>query len=411
MTTPNSKVGKKMRLFWLTLLLASAGCANNTHDECGDKFLLLWPTAANDYSFQEVHLSTLKSAYEVRGSAAEVYVESRITDSGFEGKPARPRLTRSSGGLCVPMDVTSSMALTAYAHFEHIQKFDQKLQVDKQISWPRKVGVEIHIRAGEGHTHNNAHYFSKADAVAVIPYNNDGLPLGLNPGVLAHEHFHSHFQAQVINPLNDAIDILTSVEQFFYAGFGVKPQVEDLDNEQLNTAGSLNKFVVRSWNEGLADFYASVYTDSREFFSKSLANLASVRDLGGPLRGFKSGAELVGQAGQNLPVAASTESMRQARRRNMVGTSYQQGTLLARLMYRVAQSGSVSPRDLLQRVLTRLSRVPSLVSPQFHARVIDFEEIVPVLLEGQTLNAVACESMKQALSKPILLRSFPQCGL
>jgi len=57
--------------------------------------------------------------------------------------------------------------------------------------------VEIHIRAGDSSgNHNNAHYFSKSDSIAVIPYSQNGLSLSLNPGVLGHEHFHAHFQSQ-----------------------------------------------------------------------------------------------------------------------------------------------------------------------------------------------------------------------
>ncbi len=390
-----------MRLAVLLFSLATFGCANSSHDECGDKFLLLWPTASKEFKFQEVHLSTLKSPYELKGSAAEIFFESRITDSGYEGSVARPRLTRSGGGVCVPMDAGSSMALTAYAHFEQLYYFDRQLKVDRQISWPRKVGVEIHLSSPEGETHNNAHYFSKADAIAVIPYTQDGLTLSLNPGVLAHEHFHSHFQAQVIAPLNSIIEVLMSVEQLFYSGFGIKPEVDDVNAGNSQTTGGMNKFVIRSWNEGLADFYGAVFSDNRDFFSKSLSKLGPQRDLSGPIQNFRSGQDLINQF-EMVPL----------NKRNAVGVSYSyhQGTMLARVLYRIALSGIMPPTELLKHILLKLPKFPAMISPAFSHHVMDFEDVLPSALEGITLNPAACETIKATVSKSTLLRSFSSCG-
>lgn len=388
-----------MRVALLLFSLATFGCANSSHDQCGDRFLLLWPTATKEFKFQEVHLPTLKSPYEVKGSAAEVYFESRLTDSGYSGSVARPRLTHTGSGLCVPMDAGSSMALTAYAQFEQIQKFDQELGSDNQVSWPRKVGVEIHLRSADGFTHNNAHYFSRSDAIAVIPYSEDGLTLSLNPGVLGHEHFHAHFQAEVINPLNNGLELMTSVENLFYSGFGIKPVIEDTEGGDTRSIGGLNKFIIRSWNEGLADFYGSAFTGQSDFFSPSLSQLRYDRTLAGPLGTFISGNQLEAQSNTVPPI-----------KYNMVGTSYQQGTLLARVLYRIAASGAIDQTELLKRIMQRLSKIPALVAPAFSSRVMDFEEILPILIEGIKLNADSCDAIKATVSKPILLRSFSQCG-
>lgn len=399
-----------MRVIVTLLMLLCASCANDHHDECGDQFLLLWPTGDNEFSFQKIQLSTLNSPYELRGGAAVVYVESRITDTGYEGKPARPNLTRSEGGLCVPMDVKSSMALSAYAQFERLKSFDQDLRVDHFVSWPRSVGVEIHMRSGENSTHNNAHYFAKGDGVAVIPYSANGLPMGLNPGVLSHEHFHAHFQSQVVNAVNVAISSVASLENFFYAGiFGVKPEVEDLDSDPLQTTASFNKFVLRSWNEGLADFYASVFTARSEFFSNSLPKVAPERDLAGPLHLMKTGEQLAAEYG-GPPHGIESPAARQLRRQNLITASYSQGTLLARMLYRLSRGGARSSRDLLVQLMTRLQRIPALVAPEFNSKVMDFDQVVPTLLEGLQLSAHDCGVLNMAVGKSTM-RSFPQCGL
>lgn len=387
-----------MRLCVVLLLFAAVGCANSPQDECGGKVLLLWPTAAGEYKFQEIQLSTLKSPYELKGAAAEIYYEGRITEGGFSGPVARPNLTRSSGGVCVPTDVASSLSLGTYAHIERLQQFDQKLDVAQQLSWPRKVGVNIKLFNGDGLSHSNAHYFGRSDAMAVVPYTDSSLPLALNPGILAHEHFHAHFQSQINRVVSDSLSSnLISIEDLFYAGFGVKAAAEM--QLSLHTPEGLNKFVLRAWNEGLADFYGAIYSKKSDFFSSSIARLGPYRDLNGPLEKLKTAKSLNDDALSLDPD-----------RNNVVATSYQQGTNLARLMYRIAMSGMMDPEDMLKRVLDRLKNVSTVVTPLFMQRTMDFEEIVPPLLDGLTLNKDACSAAAATLSGEMMQRSFSQCG-
>lgn len=392
-----------MRWIVLALLTAGIGCANSPQDECGGKVLVLWPTAAGDHKFQEVQLSTLKSPYELKGAAAEIYYESRMTERGFEGPVARPNLTRSKG-VCVPTDVGSSMALAAYAHMERLYFFDQKLQMDNQLSWPRKVGVEILLRSDEGVSHSNAHYFGRSDAMAVVPYTLSGVPMSLNAGVMGHEHFHAHFQSQVNNPLAQALSANVSLEEFFYAGFGPKPAFDEMEMRPRNIM-ELNKFVVRGWNEGLADLYGGIFSGRESYFSSSLPQISEGRSLSGPLRLFMNGEQFRAQALNPRPNSLDVCQ------RSPMARSYCEGTMLARLMYRIANSGSMAPEALLKTVLERLNKISGAIPNIFSRRVLDFEEAVPLLLENVQLNTKACDAIKATLSKSLILRSFSQCGL
>src|SRR5690606_7976149 len=99
-----------MRLISSTLLFLSlCGCAGSLTGECGDKFILLW-----NGEFREVQVTTLASPYELRGAAAEIYYNAPIRYEGYTGRVARPKLSRTGDGVCVPLDVNSSMALTVY---------------------------------------------------------------------------------------------------------------------------------------------------------------------------------------------------------------------------------------------------------------------------------------------------------
>lgn len=386
--------------FILPLLLGAwlTGCADVTKDSCGHKVLLLWPTADGQNSFQAVDLPTLPSPYEVRGPAANVYYQASLTENGYEGSVAHPHLTRS-GDVCVPMDTNSSEALNLYAQFERLKDFDMKLGIADQLSWPRKVGVEINVRGADGLTHNNAHYFGREDAMAIIPYSLNGLPLGLNHGVVAHEHFHAHFQERVLNPLNAVLTHMTSVEGFFYSNMNIHAMADEMQNVDMGTNSGLNNFVLRGWNEGLADFYGATYVDNPDFLRESLALFSEGRRLDGPAAFMATGAQF-----------------REAFIRNHVGPamavnySYTEGTKLARLLYRLSHNGSTTPEEMIERILNRLPSLTSMLIKDYDSKVYDFETIVPILLNGLTLNADACEVLEGTIGKDSMEKEFPACS-
>ncbi|MGE4133373.1 MAG: hypothetical protein AB7F86_17145 [Bdellovibrionales bacterium] len=384
-----------MRRVWVGLAILLAGCSGKTNEKCGDKFLVLWPSENRNYSFQEVQLKTLRSSLELKGEAAEIFLERGFTSSGFTGSVARPQLTRS-GDVCVPQDAQSSVALATYAHFEKLMGFDEGLGIRGFLRWPRKVGIDIHMTSADGRSHNNAHYISGLDITAVIPYSKTGVPLSLNPGIMAHEHFHAYFQTLVADRLNRSLPASLSVEKFFYMGFGAKPTVEDVDTVDLRRVESLNNFVLRGWNEGLADFYGSVFSGRSDFFVESLPEASIYRDLDGKLVPFQKGQVLVDMSG-------ATD------RANLLGYTYGQGTVLARFLTRFAEAQGLLPRELLQRILVRLPEVAELMRGEYSKTVMDSEKVVPVLLRDLTLKSRACTVLTSTLSKELLHEKYREC--
>lgn len=376
-----------------------AGCANSSSDKCGGRFLLLWPNGTGQHSFQEIKIDTMKSPYETKGSIARVYFEGGLAGRGYEGPVARPRLTQS-GDVCVPMDVESSFAVSAYAQMEALHAFDVKNGIDQGITWPRNVGVEIRVRTTDGGTHNNAHYFPKDDAIAIIPYSYDGLPMALNHGVMAHEHFHAHFQARVVNHVNAALASQFAMDRLFYPRFNLKPMADDYDRIDLNTTNGLNNFVLRGWNEGLADFYAYVFTDQSNFFNDSRPDLFSLRDLAGEPQAMLSGFHF-----HQTVQRTSTDQSHQ-----VAALSYQQGTLLARLLFQLSELGPESKELILQRVIQKLPRLAEDLIQNYDRQVYDFDAIVPIILEGAPLNDKACAILASVMPKAKMKRSFNACS-
>lgn len=394
-----------MRFEWKTgfLLLGWAlltACADSGQ-KCGNKVLAIVPTTAGEYNFQEVVLSTLNNPYELSGGAAKIYFESIIGANGFAGKVAQPRYTRS-GDLCVPMDAASTMAVSLYAQFEKIMMFEAKNETLDMLQWPRRVGLDIHVRSTDGMTHNNAHYFGAGDSIAVLPYNLTGVPLGLNPGVMAHEHFHGHFQRQVNAPLNGLLPSLFDIESVFYGAFNLaatsaKPAVEDVEGGDMTTPRGLNAYILRAWNEGLADFYGSIYAGNPRFFNESLPNLKDTRALNATLVRFVS-SKVLAETVQRVQDPKS-----------LVAVSYEQGSYLARLMYALSQSGVEAPEKFLVRVMRKLKDIPTAVVPTYESKVIEFEAVVPMLLKDFPLDAKTCGLVRKSISKELMAESFTAC--
>jgi hypothetical protein len=341
----------------------------------------LWPDAQGHYTFQQIALLDLGSQYRLASQSATIYYENGLSDSSFEGAVAEPRLT-NAGGACIPEDIASSLAVNVYAQFERLHRFELELGSASQLSWPRKVGVEIHLSGSPTDIANNAHYFGDQDVITIMPYTLNEVPVALNQGIIAHEHFHAHFQSQVMAHLDLGVPL-------------------DLSESDLGTNSGVNNFVLRGWNEGLADFFAAVYTGRPDSFDASVK--APARNLTGSLSPMMLGMDFANLA------RGATSHPEMDRMLLLTRTSYGEGSLLAKLLYRLAFSGGLPPKVFLAHVMASLDKIPSLVSPIYGLEVMDFETIVPLLLRDFPVNDTACANLAMVLSKGLMQREFTQC--
>lgn len=368
----------------LTLMLAMAmgGCTGSP-EKHGDAitYLLLWPVDGGGYTLQEITLTTLDSPYELKGSAAEIYFQSALDESGYSGPVARPHLTKA-GGVYIPTDIESAQAVTAYAQFEKLYLYEQRLGTASQLSWPRKVGVEIRLSADAPNgVENNANYFSKFDAIALLPFSlGEGVPVGMNIGITAHEHFHAHFQQEVMAKLTASVG-----------------DVEKLEDSKFRTAHERNNFVLRAWNEGLADFFATTYTRIPDFFKDSMPAVAPFRKLDAPLTKFGDEEEFL-RVGTRFPGAR-------------LNYSYQQGTVLARLLHALVNTPGVDQDEFLRQVLLNLKNIPPLITKTYDSKLMAFDLVVPPLLAGMSLNKEMCALLSAVVSDAVKAGSFSQCSV
>ena len=391
-----------MRKF-IGLFLLLASCAREGGG--GDtKFLIPWRTSDGHYKLQEVTISTLASPFELRGEAAEVFYQTGFSEEGFQGSIARPRLIKS-GDVYIPMDAESSIAVSVYAQFDHLFKYEAKLGTRGQVSWPRKVGVELNMVGPDGSSVNNAHYFTSLDVIGIVPYDLAGVPVSMNHGIVAHEHFHAHFQAQVMNQLNRIPyernptpnvmnpNILNPI-------FNMADALISKDDMDQRTPRGLNNLILRAWNEGLADLFAALYVGEADFFGHSVPGIGEARELSAD-----SGMLL-----DSLSLLRISQTVNMERGHKMA-IAYEQGTVLARMLYKLAKSGvNNTPEKFLSRFMSNLPKLPTALSENLNREVFDFEMIVPVLLEDYTPDAESCRALRAALSPKMMKRSFAQCS-
>jgi len=207
---------------------------------------------------------------------------------------ARPRLDQNqqladspaaghflkAGNTEIAADVLSLQAATVYAHIERLHQLDTLTGAASAIHWPLTYGLEVKTTDG---TVSNALYDPARNAVVIMPYAEGRLPIAINGGILAHEHFHSIFQALVMSGLPKDSQTSTpgvkgewSLEAIQNSEAGTKVTTDPVPRFDLSKKiaeiplQTYNYFVIHGINEGLADFYGWVYSGDPSFIENSL---------------------------------------------------------------------------------------------------------------------------------------------
>lgn len=379
-----------MRFAWvisLSVLLSQVACTSDPH-ACGNKALLPWPDAKGDYKLQEVSIETLSSLHRLDGPAAKVYYANPINENGFEGEPAEPHLTRS-GDTCVPTDTASSLALGAYAQMERLRAFETRLGIAGQVPWPRKIGIDTALQGQPGDIHNNAHYIWPGDMLLIVPYSLNDLPMAFNHGPVAHENAHVHFQKQVMDRLNRSLAMASNLDSDFYPTARLRG-VQDLSMSDRQTAAGLNNFILRGWNEGLAEFYHGVYTKRPDDIKFSVPEMTELRRLDTEPRAWSNAFN--------------------AQQSDLKAQAYQLGVEVGRTLYRVAMVGGLPPEAVLAHVYQRLPALADAIAGSYATSVMSVDAMLPPLLQGLALNASACATLQRVMTTETASRGVATCG-
>lgn len=246
-------------------------------------FKLWWPSEEGGYTQQDISLPTFDDPYELRGQIAQVIVNPSYSNGDLQGDSVG-RFTRNEYGVWIPSDYKTLQATTVYAHVERLRGIDERVGIAGALPVPFQVGVFAEIPDGTGgFITSNALYDSSQDFMLIVPYGLHDVPIGFNGGIIAHEHFHRIFAKTVMTELNRAL-----------TGDGPSPgfrasdvRVNSFDLRQLFDASLSEEdlrelyhiVLLRALNEGMADFWAWLYTGDPDFIARSLPSEKSRRTL------------------------------------------------------------------------------------------------------------------------------------
>jgi hypothetical protein len=264
-------------LIGMSILGLALGCNRepDTHTVSGDiKARIPFTSEGGSYSLQEVGLSDISSLYELSGKYATFYIYPAISGNKLTGQQPKTRFIKA-GDVYVPEDVLSQQLAVIYAHFQRLAILDKELGAEGVNTWPRDVGVAVRFRTPEGLQTDNAFYEATTDSMMVVPYTQENMPIAVNAGILAHEYFHSLYYKLVEKPVFKTPGIV-------HVGSHIVDDIElskpTPDNSDADVT-EYHEFFSRALNEGLADFWAWIYTGDPDFLQVSLPNEKKYRTL------------------------------------------------------------------------------------------------------------------------------------
>ncbi len=142
------------------------------------------------YSLDFIELKGIQDLDTLSGKFVHFFMSPRISSDRLQGPAPKTRFIRNSDGDYIPANEMTQQLVTVYAHMQRLAALDEELGAQGVNKWPRDIGVAVRVRGG---LDNNAFYDGKTDAMFFVPYTNKELPIAVNGGILAHEHFHSLF--------------------------------------------------------------------------------------------------------------------------------------------------------------------------------------------------------------------------
>lgn len=287
-----------LRILLLSLLAFVAACTKTSDAQraSGSVPVLLPQVSADGVKgFGVVVLEGIDDLSEVRGEHAQFYFAPKLRNHQLEGFAPQAQFMRNKDGVYVPADETSQSMAAVYYEFQKLHEFDKKVGVGDWVSWPRKVAISFRMKSrfGRGLEYNNAFHDGESDATLIAPYNAGALPLALNPGVLAHEHFHALFNAAVMRPLLEEKVVVRDTPgkmQLHGDVLARLTHIVGLDIEEKSNDGSplvetpqpnliYNSVLIRAMNEGLADAWGWLNTGDYGFVGRSIVSQKINRNL------------------------------------------------------------------------------------------------------------------------------------
>ncbi len=268
-----------------TLILLVTSCSERSETEKAEGSVSVQipvQTSAKSYQLQTVDLLGIKDLKQVSGDYAQFYFSPGLSGSHLVGSSPVAHFIQS-GSTFIPADFISTQMASIYYHMQNMAELDRQVGAASINHWPRSVGLETQILEKEGgRKNNNAFYDGQTDAMMFVPFTNTELPIAVNAGILAHEHFHSLFFKIVVKKAVAAKKIAFNIaaepaEPLLIQQKKTQTSADALTDKAM--ASLYNEVFIRGINEGLADFWGWIYTEDADFMKWSLPAYSDARTL------------------------------------------------------------------------------------------------------------------------------------
>lgn len=208
---------------------------------------------------QSVRLTGVTDLIHLKGENVQFQYLPRINEAKiFTGRDVQIQVMENRHHEFIAENEFSLGLLTSYWHFDQLIKQLQNLGFQNLIQLPIKVGV-VHNQIEGNMTHNNASYIPDYDSFLIQPYDMKATPILLNSGVIAHEFFHMLFQKLFHQKSKLKIQLLSAL-----------PDARFLSNSTKDMNLVYHSILLRSIEEGLADFWGWSYSKDEQFVYRSI---------------------------------------------------------------------------------------------------------------------------------------------
>lgn len=241
------------------------------------------------YRLGIVELFTLSNIQRLEGSSARFLLDPNTTSGQLRGRSPRFRYIRDHEGVIVAKDDFSLQLMTVYTHFEKLRLLDSAVGAHDVLKYPRTIAINVQVSDESGKVENNALYSAQHDALLIVPYTRQELPLMVNGGVIGHEHFHALFQKLFIAPLKDKYPESKKPtvhnEKALIEAMGLGNASGNLYREEkfevskTDLRERYHAALLRAINEGFADIWGWVYSGDNQFVGRSLPQEKVNREL------------------------------------------------------------------------------------------------------------------------------------
>ncbi|WP_413558716.1 hypothetical protein [Bdellovibrio sp. HCB209] len=325
------------------------------------------------YSLKFIELSGLDSLREVSGRFVRFFISPRILDNRLNGPAPQGRFIKNTDGKYIPANDQSQQLAAIYGHMQNLAKLDEELGAGGVNHWPRDIGVAVREASG---LVNNALYDGLTDSILIVPYTKDDLPIAVNGGILAHEHFHSLYFKLVMKGTTDSSGEQDTGSIHDRSRFLSAAGIEDTDHHHAEVNPRVdpsaikigkgrvvspsdkvvkryyNRYFQRALNEGLADFWAWMYTGDPDFIAASLPSEKRKRTLS--IEGYQVVSLVKAESLRDISATYLNFNSRSEFEDHMLAVSYNLGTKYSRLLKlftdTAAESRGIESQEMRKKV-------------------------------------------------------------